>query len=71
MARRCCGAPGRSTQALLNAPDIATAKSLRDRAIFAALRGGAVRRCEVAALAHGRCSGAFTPEATVAAWRTM
>jgi hypothetical protein len=31
------------------------------------LLGRALRRCEEAALTDGRCSGGFTPEATVAA----
>ena len=35
----------------------------------AVLPGGALRRSAVAALAEGRCSGAFTAEATVAARR--
>ena len=37
-------------QALLNAPDIATIKGLRDRAIIAVLLGCGLRRSEVAAL---------------------
>jgi len=37
-------------QALLSAPDIATAKGLRDRAILAVLLGCGLRRSEVAAL---------------------
>src|SRR5215471_10151643 len=37
-------------QALLNAPDIATTKGLRDRAILAVLLGCGLRRSEVAAL---------------------
>jgi len=50
-----------------NAPDIATTNGLRDRAIIAVVLGCALRRCAVAARTDGRCSGAFTPEATVAA----
>jgi len=42
---------------------------LRDRAIVAVLLGRALRRPAVAALADGRCSGGFTPEATAAARR--
>jgi integrase len=41
-------------QLLLNAPDIATVKGLRDRAILALLIGCALRRSEVAALALAR-----------------
>jgi len=48
-------APLLQAQALLNAPDITP----RARAIFAALLGCALRRCAVAALADGRCSGGF------------
>jgi site-specific recombinase XerD len=40
----------RQAQALLSAPDIATAKGLRDRAILAVLLGCGLRRSEVAAL---------------------
>ena len=40
----------RQAQALLNAPDIATMKGLRDRAIIAVLLGCGLRRSEVAAL---------------------
>jgi len=40
----------RQAQALLNAPDIATLRGLRDRAILAALLGCGLRRSEVAAL---------------------
>ena len=40
----------RQAQALLNAPDIETAKGLRDRAILAVLLGCGLRRSEVAAL---------------------
>ena len=40
----------RQAQALLNAPDIATVKGLRDRAIIAVLLGCGLRRSEVAAL---------------------
>ena len=40
----------RQAQALLNAPDIATLKGLRDRAIIAVLLGCGLRRSEVAAL---------------------
>jgi site-specific recombinase XerC len=57
----------KQAQALLNVPDITTLKGLRDRAIIAVLLGCALRRCQVAALTDGRCSGAFTLEATVAA----
>jgi len=42
-------------------------KDLRDRAILAVSLGGALSRFAVAALADVRCSGGFTPEATVAA----
>jgi site-specific recombinase XerD len=41
----------RQAQALLSAPDIATVKGLRDRAILAVLLGCGLRRSEVAALA--------------------
>src|ERR1039457_6732695 len=57
----------KQAQALLNVPDITTLKGLRDRDIIAVLLGCALRRCQVAALTDGRCSGAFTLEATVAA----
>src|SRR5258706_4181397 len=40
----------RQAQALLSAPDITTAKGLRDRAILAVLLGCGLRRSEVAAL---------------------
>jgi site-specific recombinase XerD len=40
----------RQAQALLNAPDIATKKGLRDRAMLAVLLGCGLRRSEVAAL---------------------
>src|SRR6266852_6384307 len=40
----------RQAQALLSAPDIATLKGLRDRAILAVLLGCGLRRSEVAAL---------------------
>ena len=40
----------RQAQALLNAPDAATNKGLRDRAILAVLLGCGLRRSEVAAL---------------------
>ncbi len=38
----------RQAQALLDAPDIATTKGLRDRAIIAVLLGCGLRRSEVA-----------------------
>ena len=41
-------------QKLLNAPDVATAKGLRDRAILAVLLGCGLRRSEVANLTVGR-----------------
>ncbi len=40
----------RQAQALLNAPDVATKKGLRDRAMLAVLLGCGLRRSEVAAL---------------------
>jgi site-specific recombinase XerC len=40
----------KQAQALLNAPDIATTKGLRDRAIIAVLLGCGLRRSEVAAV---------------------
>jgi site-specific recombinase XerD len=40
----------RQAQALLNAPDTATSKGLRDRAVLAILLGCGLRRSEVAAL---------------------
>ena len=56
----------RHANAPLNAPDITTARGLRDRAIIAVLLGCALRRSEVAALTMG-CSGGLTVEATVGA----
>jgi len=53
-------------QALPNRPEIATTHGPRDRAILAVLLGCTLRRCAVAALTDGRCSGGFTLEATVA-----
>jgi len=44
----------KQAQALLNAPDIATTKGLRDRAIIAVLLGCGLRRSEVAALRMGQ-----------------
>jgi hypothetical protein len=44
-------------------------EGLRERAIIAVVLGCALRRSQVAALADERCSGGFTPEATVAAPR--
>jgi site-specific recombinase XerD len=43
----------KQAQALLNAPDIATTKGLRDRAIIAVLLGCGLRRSEVAVLTFG------------------
>jgi len=57
----------RHAQALPNAADIATTKRPRDRAIIAVLLGCALRLSQVAALADGRASDGFKPEATVAA----
>ena len=43
----------RQAQTLLNTPDVATTKGLRDRAILAVLLGCGLRRSEMAALAFG------------------
>ena len=43
----------KQAQTLLNAPDVATTKGLRDRAILAVLLGRGLRRSEVAALMMG------------------
>lgn len=50
----------RQAQALLSAPDVATVKGLRDRAIIAVLLGCGLRRSEVAALTFShvqQCDG--------------
>ena len=44
------GLRGCQAQSLLNAPDVTTARGLRDRAILAVLLGCGLRRSEVAAL---------------------
>ena len=55
-------------QALLNAPDITTTQgAARPRHHRAVLLGGVLRQSTMAALADGRRSGGFTPEATAAA----
>jgi hypothetical protein len=54
-------------RALLNAPDITTAKGARRRHHRQAARLRALRRSAVAARTDERCSGGFTPEATGAA----
>jgi hypothetical protein len=54
-------------RALLNALDIATTKGARPRHHRQAARLRALRRCALAAFTDGRRSGAFTPEATLAA----
>jgi hypothetical protein len=48
----------RQAQALLNAPDTATLRGLRDRAILAVLLGCGLRRSEVAALTFAHVSNA-------------
>jgi len=57
----------RQAQTLLNAPDIATMKGLRDRAILAVLLGCGLRRSEVAALAFWRTPLAYWRKAGLAA----
>jgi hypothetical protein len=50
----------RQAQALLSAPDIATVKGLRDRAILAVLLGCGLRRSEVAALTFEHVPAGFS-----------
>ena len=55
----------RQAQALLSAPDIATVKGLRDRAILAVLLGCGLRRSEVAALSSPTSNSAMADGASL------
>jgi hypothetical protein len=61
--------PPEGAQPLLNAPDITTSRDGATLRYHRVPPGCALRPSAVAALAEGRCSGGFTPEATGAARR--
>jgi site-specific recombinase XerD len=58
----------KQAQALLNTPDVATTKGLRDRAILAVLLGCGLRRSEVAALTFNMCNNGTGAGALWTCW---